>query len=349
MRIALVTDAWFPQVNGVVRTLSETVSEMIARGHEVELITPQNFFTIPMPGYSSIRLAVVPRFKTRRMLDAFAPDIVHIATEGPIGWSARSWCRARHVPFTSAFHTHFPEYAAVRTGISAERFWPIMRRFHARSCTVLVATDSLAKELADRGITHTWRWSRGIDQQTFRADGEPHPAISALPRPILLNVGRVSAEKNLDAFCGSDVAGSKVVVGDGPALSDLKKRYPEVHFLGVLTGESLASAYRSADCFVFPSRTDTFGLVIIEALACGVPVAAYPVTGPIDILGADGHGVGSRSNTPVGVLNEDLDQAITTALTLDRKAAVEFGTGYSWQRATDQFYAAIQSAAAYAG
>src|SRR5690606_14057174 len=188
------------------------------RGHEVELVTPQRFLTIPMPGYAAIRLAMAPRFGLRRMLDAYGPDVVHIATEGPIGWSARGWCLSRGVPFTTAFHTRFPEYASVRTGISAERFWPIMRRFHAPSRAVLVATESLACELAGRGIEHSCRWSRGIDHWLFRAEGERHPDLEGLPRPILLSVGRVAPEKNLEAFLDADVAGTKVVVGDGPAL-----------------------------------------------------------------------------------------------------------------------------------
>lgn len=345
MRLALATDAWFPQVNGVVRTLAATVAELDRRGYETELITPQRFLTVPMPGYSSIRLAMAPRFGLRRMLDAYEPDIVHIATEGPIGWSARGWCLSRGVPFTTAFHTRFPEYASVRTGISAERFWPIMRRFHAPSRAVLVATDSLARELAGRGIAHTRRWSRGIDHWLFRADGELHPALEALPRPILLNVGRVAPEKNLEAFLDADVAGTKVVVGDGPALADLRQRYPQAVFLGALSGEMLAAAYRSADCFVFPSLTDTFGLVIIEALASGVPVAAYPITGPIDILGPDGCGVDRELQSPAGALDDDLTSAIEAALRLDRKAAAQLGARFTWEAATDQFLNAVEGAA----
>ncbi|MEO5586844.1 MAG: glycosyltransferase family 1 protein [Novosphingobium sp.] len=344
MKIAIATDAWYPQVNGVVRTLAATVTELDRRGYEVELVTPERFTTIPLPGYSSIRLAMAPRFSARRMLDAFAPDIVHIPTEGPIGWSARGWCQARGVPFTTAFHTHFPDYAALRTGISAERFWPIMRRFHAASRAVLVATETLAGTLAARGIGHTRRWSRGIDRWIFRPDGEIHPALADLPRPILLNVGRVSLEKNLEAFLDADVPGSKVIVGDGPALADLQRRYPEVHFLGALAGEELASAYRTADSFVFPSKTDTFGLVVIEALACGVPVAALPVPGPLDILGPDGRGVDGLFPATIGALDEDLARAIGRSLQLDRKAAAIFGARYSWEAATDQFLAAIHGA-----
>jgi glycosyltransferase involved in cell wall biosynthesis len=344
MRLALATDAWFPQVNGVVRTLSATVVELDRRGHEVELITPQRFLTVPMPGYASIRLAMAPRFRLRRMLDAYAPDIVHIATEGPVGWAARGWCLSRGVPFTTAFHTRFAEYASVRTGISAERFWPIMRRFHAPSRAVLVSTDSLASELATRGIGRTCRWTRGIDHWLFRPAGESHPALAELPRPILLNVGRVAPEKNLAAFLDLDVPGTKVVVGDGPALEELRQRYPQAVFLGALAGEALAAAYRSADCFVFPSLTDTFGLVVIEALASGVPVAGYPVSGPIDILGRDGRGIDGDLPSPAGALAENLGDAIGKALTLDRKAARQLGGRFSWEVATDEFLEAIMQA-----
>jgi glycosyltransferase involved in cell wall biosynthesis len=344
LQIAIATDAWYPQVNGVVRTLGATVAELDRRGHEVELITPERFLTVPMPGYAAIRLAMAPRFSARRMLDDFGPDIVHIATEGPIGWSARGWCKARGVPFTTAFHTRFPEYAALRTGISAERFWPIMARFHGASRGVLVATQSLADELRRRGIAHTRSWSRGIDSSLFRPDGETLPAMADLPRPILLNVGRVAPEKGLGAFLDADVPGTKVVVGDGPALEDFRRRYPAVHFLGSLAGEALAAAYRSADCFVFPSRTDTFGLVVIEALACGLPVAALPVPGPIDIVGPQGRGVDGQMPATIAALHDDLGQAIRQALRLDRHAAAVFGARFTWERATDQFLAAITQA-----
>jgi glycosyltransferase involved in cell wall biosynthesis len=345
LRIALATDAWLPQVNGVVRTLSTTVGEIEKRGWEIELLTPERFRTVPMPGYASIRLAMAPRFGVRRMLDAFQPELVHISTEGPIGWAARGWCLSRGVPHTTAFHTRFPEYASVRTGISAERFWPIIRRFHAHSSAVLVATRSLAAELNGRGIVRTRDWSRGIDHALFRPDGAFHPAFAGLPRPILLNVGRVAPEKNLEAFLEAAVAGSKVVVGDGPALDDLKRRYPDVHFLGALSGEPLAAAYRSADCFVFPSLTDTFGLVVIEALASGVPVAAFPVTGPIDILGPAGRGVDGDLPAPAGAVREDMAAAIAAALTCDRADAARLGARYSWEAATDQFARALEGAA----
>jgi glycosyltransferase involved in cell wall biosynthesis len=344
MRLAIATDAWFPQVNGVVRTLSATVVELDRRGHEVELITPQRFLTVPMPGYSSIRLAMAPRFGVRRMLDAYQPDIVHISTEGPIGWSARGWCLSRGVPFTTAFHTRFPEYAAVRTGISAERFWPIMQRFHAPSRAVMVATERLGDELAGRGIGPTQPWTRGIDHWLFRPTGDAHPAFANLARPIMLNVGRVAPEKNLEAFLDAKVPGTKVVVGDGPSLDDLKGRYPDAVFLGALAGEDLAAAYRSADGFVFPSLTDTFGMVIIEALASGLPVAAFPVAGPLDILGRNGRGVHDDTPFTIAVLDTDMTSAIEGALRLDRSAASVFGARFSWDRATDQFVAAISGA-----
>jgi glycosyltransferase involved in cell wall biosynthesis len=345
MRLAIATDAWYPQVNGVVRTLSATVVELDRRGHEVELITPERFLTVPMPGYSQIRLAMAPRFGVRRMLDAYQPAVVHISTEGPIGWSARGWCLARGVPFTTAFHTRFPEYAAVRTGISAERFWPIMRRFHAPSRAVMVATERLGDELASRGIGPTRAWTRGIDHWLFRPTGERHPAFADLPRPILLNVGRVAPEKNLDAFLDAKVAGSKVVVGDGPSLNELRARYPDVVFLGSLAGEELASAYRRADCFVFPSLTDTFGMVIIEALASGLPVAAFPVAGPLDNVGRAGRGASGDAPFTIAAVEDDLTLAIEKALRLDRVAASIYGARFSWEQATDQFVEAIGGAA----
>ena len=344
MRLAICTDAWHPQVNGVVRTLATTVDLLVQRGHEVELITPSQFFTFALPGYDEIRLAMAPRFGTRRTLHAFAPDIVHIATEGPIGWSARGWCKANGVPFTSAFHTRFPDYAAMRTGLSPAHFWPLMRRFHAPSEAVLVSTPSLAAELAEFGIVRSQMWSRGIDNAQFHPCHAPHPALADLPRPILLNVGRVAVEKNLTAFLDADVRGTKVIVGNGPDLEVMRTRYPDAVFMGGLSGDTLASAYCAADVFVFPSRTDTFGLVMIEAMACGVPVAAYPVPGPIDIVGRDGRGPTGALPMQVGTLDVNLAVAITRALRCDRLGAAIYGASYSWGAATDQFVAAISEA-----
>ncbi len=344
MRLALATDAWFPQVNGVVRSLATTIAELERRGIDVELITPDQFLTVPTPGYTSIRLALAPRFGVRRRLAAYKPDLVHIATEGPIGWAARSWCLAHGMPFTTAFHTRFPEYASVRTGISTERFWPIMQRFHAPAQAVLVSTDSLARELTARGIAQTRHWSRGIDQSLFRPDGPRHPRMNGLARPVLLYVGRVAPEKNLEAFLSLERPATKVVVGDGPSREKLAREFPEALFLGSLAGEELAAAYRSADCFVFPSLTDTFGLVVIEALACGVPVAAYPVTGPIDILGPEGKGPHGEADQAGGALDHDLGKAVDKALGISREAAIGLGAQFTWERATDQFVQALTQA-----
>ncbi len=337
MRIVIATDAWKPQVNGVVRSLSETVNRMKRRGYSVEMITPDLFSTIPCPGYSEIRLALLPRMKARRLLHQFRPDIVHIATEGPIGWATRGWCLAHGVPFTTAFHTRFPDYASVRTGLSPDRFWPIMRRFHAKSRAVMCATPTLMNELAERGITQTRLWSRGVDLDLFRPDRAPHPALANLPRPILLCVGRVAVEKNLESFLSAPMVGSKVIVGDGPMLEELKQRYPDATFLGALHGPELASAYAASDLFVFPSKTDTFGLVIIEALASGLPVAAYPVPGPIDILGPLVHMTDGVPADPIGVLDDNLTQAVVRAEGIDRTHCTRIGRRYSWDACVDQF------------
>ena len=343
-RIAIATDAWRPQLNGVVRTLEETVSRLRARGHDVMTVTPDQFTNLPMPFYREIRLALAPSRRTGRKLADFAPDIVHIATEGPIGWAARRWCLAHDVPFTSAFHTRFPDYVAVRTGLSAERFWPLMQRFHAPSRAVLAATPSLRQELTGRGIAPVVPWSRGIDAKLFNTNAEADPLIASLPGPILLYVGRVAPEKGLDDFLRCRHPGSKVIVGDGPALGPLKARYPDAHFIGRLTGRALASAYASADCFVFPSRSDTFGLVMVEALACGVPVAGYPVQGPIDIIGPAGRGGMNELLFPIGACDENLDAAIARALECRREDCARQGADFSWDAATDQFVAALAGA-----
>lgn len=344
MRIAIATDAWEPQVNGVVRTLQMTVAQMRERGHEIELITPDNFLTMPMPGYSEISLAIAPRGGMRRALKAFEPDVVHIVTEGPIGWAARRWCMDKAVQFTTAFHTRFPDYLAVRTGVSADWFWPVMRRFHRASSAVFVSTPRLRDELSYRGIKGGRIWSRGIDTALFHPNGAKHEALQALPGPVLLYVGRVATEKNLEAFLGAEVIGTKVVVGDGPALGTLRQQYPQAVFTGALGGEGLANAYRAADVFVFPSLTDTFGLVMIEALACGVPVAGFPVQGPLDIIGARGCGPEDALAQPVGVLDDDLVQAIRGALKIDRRTAANHGRSFQWTRCTDQFEAGLDHA-----
>jgi glycosyltransferase involved in cell wall biosynthesis len=341
MRIALVSDAWAPQVNGVVRTLQTTTAELRRRGHGVMPITPDLFTTLPCPSYPDIRLAIGGGPAMRRRLDALAPDAIHIATEGPLGWAARRWCLSRGLPFSTSFHTRFPDYLAVRTGLSAELFWPVLRRFHAPAGSILTATDTLAQELATRGLPQTQRWSRGVDLDLFSPDTAPHPALVDLPRPIQLYVGRVAVEKNIGAFLDTRLPGTKVVVGDGPALKMLRQRYPDVHFLGALHGKPLAAAYSGADVLVFPSLTDTFGLVMVEALASGTPVAAFPVRGPIDIITAGGRGPDGRASGRIGSLSDNLESAITDALTADRTACVAEGRRYSWAACTDQFLAAL--------
>jgi glycosyltransferase involved in cell wall biosynthesis len=344
MKLAIATDAWAPQVNGVVRTLTETISRLKAQGHEVEVVAPDRFMTIPCPGYSEIRLALAPRYGVRKTLGTFRPDIVHISTEGPIGWSARAWCLKHNVPFTTAFHTRFPEYVAARTRLSPDFIWPIMRTFHKGSRAILTATQSLRDELESRGIHPTQLWSRGIDHNVFHPDQQVHPGLQHLTKPILLSVGRVAVEKNLEAFLDADVTGTKVIVGDGPARAHLEARYPDAVFLGTRHGAELASIYASADVFVFPSKTDTFGLVMLEALACGVPVAGYPVQGPLDIIGAEGRGAHGTLNQAIGCLKTDLAEAIKGALSLSRTHAAEYGAQFCWNICTDQFVNGVTKA-----
>lgn len=336
MKIAIATDAWHPQVNGVVRSLATTADCLRARGHEVTVIEPGLFATIPCPTYPEIRLAVGCGRKASALLDQAAPDRVHISTEGPVGWAVRRWCMKRGRHFTTAFHTRFPDYVSIRTGIPEEWIWKVMRRFHGAAERTFTATVGLAEELQQHGIGHTHMWPRGVDLTQFNPKVKPDPVLARLPRPILLNVGRVAPEKNLEAFLALDSGGSKVVVGGGPALERLKARFPSVSFVGPRHGRELAAAYAAADLFVFPSRTDTFGLVNIEALACGVPVAAFPVAGPIDILGADGRGTHGGSRR-IGAVDEDLAAAVRRALTADRVAAATEARHYSWEACTDRF------------
>lgn len=336
MKIAIATDAWHPQVNGVVRSLVSTADRLKQRGHDVLVVEPGMFRTIPCPTYPEIRLALRCSRQIAAILDRLAPDCVHISTEGPIGWATRSWCLKRGKPFTTAFHTRFPDYVSIRTGIPAGWIWKIMRRFHGAAQRTFAATATLASELEVHGIERTHHWPRGVDLDQFSPNVCPHPALMRLPRPLLLNVGRVAVEKNIEAFLDCPIAGSKVVVGDGPALDSLMRCYPNVMFMGAKHGAELASCYAAADVFVFPSRTDTFGLVNIEALACGVPVAAYPVPGPLDIIGADGRGVHGAPRR-IGALDEDLCAAIRRALTADRVAAASEARHYAWECCTEQF------------
>jgi glycosyltransferase involved in cell wall biosynthesis len=333
MRIALITDAWKPQVNGVVRTLASVTEHLSRFGHEVELIAPDQFTSFPCPTYSEIRLALAGPRQVGRRIERFAPDAIHIATEGPLGWAARHWCMRRGLAFTTAYHTQFPEYVARRTGLPAGLFWPLIRRFHQPSSTIMVATQTIRNELAAQGIGPLAHWSRGVDVATFQPDHAPPDLFFKLPRPIQLYVGRVAVEKNIEAFLANDHPGPKVVVGDGPALQSLKARFPETHFLGRRMGDALAACYAGADVFVFPSRTDTFGLVMIEALACGTPVAAYPVAGPRDVLSPE-----------AGAMSESLEAAIAGALELRRESCLAYGRSFSWEASAQQFLSALRPA-----
>jgi len=330
MRICIVTDAWAPQVNGVVRTLQAVRAELEGQGHVVTVISPDLFRSLPCPTYPEIRLAMARTATIGSRIAAFAPDAIHLATEGPLSLAARRWCLRHDFPFTTAYHTQFPDYAAKRTGMPAEWFWRYIRWFHAPARAVLASTPSIRETLSAQGIARLAPWGRGVDLACFRPDAPASDRYAALPRPIQLSVGRVAVEKNIEAFLESDVPGSKVIVGDGPARAALEARYPDALFLGALSGAALAGAYAGADVLVFPSRTDTFGLVMIEALACGTPVAAYPVTGPVDIL------------TPeTGCMDEDLDAAIRGALARDRSACAAYGAGFTWAESARQFLAAL--------
>ena len=329
MRILIVSDAWFPQVNGVVRTLSVVVEKLRAGGDTVEVIGPDRFRSMPTPGYAEIRLAIAPKRRLAQIVTDFEPEIIHIATEGPLGWAMRALCRRNAWPFTTAFHTRFPEYLEARTRIPADWSWRVMQRFHEAGAGTFAATASLRQELTRRGFTKVRAWTRGVDLERFRpGEGD---AWQGLPRPIFLYAGRVSIEKNIEAFLALDLPGSKVVVGDGPAVPALKQRFPQVTFTGYRDNGSLARSYSGADVFVFPSRTDTFGLVLLEALAAGTPVAAFPVTGPIDVI----------TDPRVGALNEDLRAACLKALECDRAACRLHAEAWSWDACVAQFRAAL--------
>jgi glycosyltransferase involved in cell wall biosynthesis len=325
MRIAVVTDAWHPQPNGVVRVLSSVKARLEAADHRVEVISPDLFATVPCPTYSEIRLAVLPGRKVARLLDEMAPDAIHIATEGPLGQAARRHCLARGLPFTTAYHTKFPQYIRARTGLPLPLLYAAVRRFHAPSHAVMVPSVSTAAELAQWGFGRLRQWSHGVDTDLFRP--RPKTAFDHLPRPVFLYVGRVTVEKNLPAFLDLDLPGSKVVVGSGPLRAALMRRYPEAHFLIAGNDQELASYFAAGDAFVFPSRTDTFGLVMLEALASGVPVAAFPVPGPQDVIGDSG----------TGVLSEDLAAAARAALAIPSEACRAHATRFSWDRVAKEF------------
>jgi glycosyltransferase involved in cell wall biosynthesis len=324
MRLALVTDAWLPQTNGVVRTLSITASLLQRQGHSVEVIDPSGFRTVPCPTYPEIRLAWRPYRKVAGKLAALAPDAVHVATEGPLGHAARRWCLRNDRAFTSSYHTQFPEYVRARFPIPLRVSYAYRRRFHGAAARTLVGTPSMQAALVARGFRKLATWSRGVDTSLFRS--RPKEFLD-LPRPVWLYFGRVAVEKGIEDFLRLDLPGTRLVVGDGPALAELRERYPAAVFAGYRYGEELASYVAAADVFVFPSRTDTFGLVLLEAMACGVPVAAYPVTGPVDVVA---HGV-------TGMLGEDLRAAALAALELDPEACRQHALRYTWEAATAQF------------
>ncbi|HSD68857.1 MAG TPA: glycosyltransferase family 1 protein [Woeseiaceae bacterium] len=324
MRIAIATDAWSPQVNGVVNTLKQTREQLIAEGHDVLMITPEGRRTFPCPTYPEIRLTFFQGGRIAHELDAFRPDSIHIATEGTIGLAVRRYCRKRRFPFTTAYHTQFPEYVRARVPIPIAWTIALLRWFHRPAARTLVATESIRRLLEQRGFRNLVLWSRGVDSKTFSPDRRVR---YDLPRPVWISVGRVSVEKNIEAFLNLSLPGSKVVVGDGPDRNRLMRAHPDCHFPGYRFGVELAAQLAGADVFVFPSKTDTFGLVMLEAMACGLPVAALPVTGPIDVVQ---HGV-------TGILNEDLAKACAEALLLDREACRAHAVSRNWRYATRQF------------
>jgi glycosyltransferase involved in cell wall biosynthesis len=323
-RVVIVTDAWTPQTNGVVRTLTTTRNMLVSQGHDVHVIEPNQFHNFACPTYPEIRLSWLPSRNIAAQMRALQPNAVHIATEGPLGMAARSWCLKQSWPYTTSYHTQFPEYVRARFPVPLEWSYAWLRRFHGRAARTMVSTPSMQSLLESRGFKNIARWSRGVDVQLFR----PRESILSLPRPISAYVGRVAVEKNIEDFLKLKLPGTKVVIGDGPEREALQAKYPDVVFVGYKFGEELAQHVASCDVMVFPSRTDTFGLVLIEAMACGVPVAAYPVTGPIDVV----------KQGITGVLDEDLQSAAINALKMDRNACREHALNYTWEIATQQFF-----------
>jgi glycosyltransferase involved in cell wall biosynthesis len=324
LRILLVTDAWEPQVNGVVRTLKTTARELTAMGHEVRFLTPLEFRTLPCPTYPEIRLSLFAGSGVNQRIREVDPDVLHIATEGPLGMAARRFALRNDFPFTTAYHTRFPEYVHARLRLPLSWSYAWLRRFHGPSKGVMAPTQVVVDDLKANGFQNVKLWSRGVDADIFRP--QPSARLNSAP-PIFLYVGRVAVEKNVEAFLELDLPGSKWVVGTGPALERIRSRFPQVNYLGLLDREELAKVYAAADVFVFPSKTDTFGLVLLEAMACGLPVAAYPVTGPRDVIGA----------SKAGVLHDDLRTACLEAMKLDRADALARAGLFTWRAATEQF------------
>jgi glycosyltransferase involved in cell wall biosynthesis len=331
MRILVVTDAWRPQVNGVVRSLESVGVALREMGTDVDFLTPQGFATVPLPTYGEIRLALASPWAVARRLDAAAADHIHIATEGPLGFAARRYCLRTQRIFTTSYHTRFPEYISARTRIPEEITYALLRRFHNSGNGVMVSTKTVAEELKNRGFRRVLRWSRGVDHSIFN----PSKAVTLdLPRPIFLFAGRLAPEKNIEAFLSLDLPGSKLIAGDGPSRRSLQEAYPDAHFLGMRNAAALAGYYAASDVFVFPSRTDTFGIVLIEALACGLPVAALPVPGPLDVIGTSG----------AGVLDWDLRAASLAALEIQREKARAHALTFTWAKSACEFLDNVNAA-----
>ena len=331
MRVAIATDAWTPQTNGVVTTLKATVETLTRLGHQVRVISPQGMLSVPAPSYPEIRLAVWPGPHILREMRAFHPHAIHIATEGPLGFAMWRYCRHRRVPFTTSYHTRYPEYLRARWPIPTDVSYAWLRRFHGAAARTFVSSGSLNRQLTERGFKHLHLWRRGVDLKRFHP-GTPHPEVASLPRPIMAYVGRLAVEKNIAAFLRLQLPGTKLVIGDGPQRAELAARHPEVKFAGYRHGDELANMVGSADVLVFPSLTDTFGLAMIEALACGVPVAAFSVPGPIDVI----------EQGVTGVLHEDLAVAVGSALKLDRSVCAQHATAFTWDAATEQFLTGLE-------
>lgn len=333
MKLVLITDAWQPQVNGVVTTLVELVREMQKLGHDVEVIHPGLFNTRPCPGYAGIDLAIRPKKKIAELLKNSRADAIHIATEGPLGWAARSYCMKHDLAFTTAFHTKFPEILNAALKIPLSWGYALFRQFHKPSAGVMVPTQGVLRMLQARGLVNLKQWTHGVDTELFSFHAQPNSylPLEGLPRPLALFVGRVSYEKNIESFLKLKMAGTKVVCGVGPLEHSLQKKYPDVTWLGLLAREELAKVYAAADVFVFPSKSETFGLVLLEAMACGTPVATYPVDGPLEVLcNAEGTSQG-------GVLNPDLLSAVDKALTVSRYEARQRAVQFSWRNAAKIF------------
>ncbi|WP_024299958.1 glycosyltransferase family 4 protein [Methylomicrobium lacus] len=324
MKIALITDAWHPQINGVVTTLTHTTEILHRLGHTVELCAPDRFYTWPRPGHPSVGRALLRGPRLLPTLQAFKPDAIHLASEGCVGFAARRYCHERGYHYTTSFHTRFPEYFKMRIGLPLWISYGYMRWFHSESTRVMVTTESMRQALSAKGFDRMVIWSRGVDTDLYRARDK---GFLAGERPIFAYVGRVVIEKNVEDFLRLNLPGTKYVIGDGPMRAELEQKYPKARFVGFQTDEALARYMAAADVMVFPSHTDTFGLVILEALASGVPVAAFPAPGPIDIIG----------NAPVGVLSTDLQQAALDALKLNPADCRRHALNYSWEQSARQF------------